>query len=517
MKKLFWLSATLLSLANCQGDATISDDVQDLGSGVDAGQDVTAQSDSSPDVAVDPCGDGVVAAQEACDPGLALQTACTDLGFDGGDLGCSNQCEFDTSACTRLSCPNNAIDDMEDCEPSIALTDDCASLGFDGGTLTCRNNCSFETNACFRCGDGVVSGPETCDGTALDGQTCLSRGFTSGSLTCGSTCQFDESACFKCGDGVIGGTEECDGATLGGKTCATQTPATPAGMLRCSATCQFDTSSCALPSPTDADNDGVVDNQDPFPNDNTRCGDADADQCDDCSVLGVKNVGNDGYDVDGDGQCEIPLAYECMNGANAGADPFRLEACVTFSLINLDRAHFPLEAGNAGPVAWSEAIWAVANAHAVDMCTRGYFAHNTPEGLDPSARAAAAGLPYGLAENIAVNLDPQAAEYGFMEEPTCTGHRGNVLEKRAIEVGVGYFKCNRPTSEYQWGQHHHVVHDFRWDFNQSSSAWCGMAANDCEIPPNPPSVAVCPQNLIGFGFCPVPSAQTLQGWSCPND
>ncbi|MEZ4460122.1 MAG: CAP domain-containing protein [bacterium] len=507
------------------------------------------------------CGDGEVNGQEDCEN--TVDTTCEALGFDGGTLACGSTCRFDTTGCTRVSCGNGLIDDGEDCEGTMVSSSceeqgfdggtlgcqsncsfdetacfrcgdgnldsgeacdgaalagaSCGSLGFDGGNLSCLATCEFNTTACFSCGDGAVNAGESCDGAALNNQTCAGLGFAGGTLGCTSACAYDTSGCFACGDNVINGTEQCDGAALNNQTCATQVPAKPAGMLKCSSTCQFDTSACVVPSPTDADNDAVPDNQDPFPNDNTRCGDADADGCDDCSVEGTKSTANDGYDVDMDGMCELPLDYACMNGANAAGDPYRLEACVMFTLINQDRALFTQESGGGTPVQWSEPIWAVAKAHAVDMCTRGYFAHNTPEGVDPSGRAAAAGLSYGLAENISVNLDPQASQYGFMEEPTCRGHRGNILQKRATEVGIGYHKCNRPTSQYQWGQHHHIVQDFRWNFSIPANPWCTVAANDCEIPPNPPTTGVCPQQLVGFGFCPTPDASTLTGWGCPND
>jgi hypothetical protein len=204
-----------------------------------------------------------------------------------------------------------------------------------------------------------------------------------------------------------------------------------------------------------------------------------------------------------------------MNGANAAADPHRALACATFAHINNDRAHFSAEAGGAGPLAWNEDIWEVAVGHSINMCNRGIFDH-VIDSDGPSQRAAAAGLSYGLAENISANLDPGAAEYGWMEEPTCAGHRGNNLSPKAFQAAVGYHICDRPTSEYRWGQHHHITADFRRN-NTPQSAYCTNAATDCEIPPNPPTTAPCPQMLINWGFCPVPSATTIEGWGCPND
>jgi hypothetical protein len=147
------------------------------------------------------------------------------------------------------------------------------------------------------------------------------------------------------------------------------------------------------------------------------------------------------------------------------------------------------------------------------MCEGVFFAHTNLSGQNPSDRANAAGLSYGLAENIAINHDPGAAQYAFMEEPTCVGHRANVLEPKAIQVGIGYHICNNP-SNIQWNGAHFVTQNFRWNFSIGASAYCQNPANVCQIPPDPPTTAPCPDNLIAFGFCPVPSADTLQGWGC---
>ena len=147
------------------------------------------------------------------------------------------------------------------------------------------------------------------------------------------------------------------------------------------------------------------------------------------------------------------------------------------------------------------------------MCENIFFSHTNLEGKSPSARAAAAGLSYGLAENIAINLDPGAAQYAFMEEPTCMGHRANILEPRAIEVGIGYFICNNPDNTV-WNGYHYVTQDFRWNFSIGESPYCQNSVLTCQIPPNPPTTAPCPANLIAWDFCPVPSEDTLQGWGC---
>ncbi len=48
-----------------------------------------------------------------------------------------------------------------------------------------------------------------------------------------------------CGDGVVSGTESCDSNNLAGETCASVTMnANPSGALACTAACTFDTTGC---------------------------------------------------------------------------------------------------------------------------------------------------------------------------------------------------------------------------------------------------------------------------------
>jgi hypothetical protein len=203
-----------------------------------------------------------------------------------------------------------------------------------------------------------------------------------------------------------------------------------------------------------------------------------------------------------------------MNGANAGSDPWRREACMVFALMNDDRARFDGESGGGAPLAWSEDLWAIAYAHSETMCARGIFDHEI-DGKGPGDRAEDAGLDFLVSENISANLDPSATEYGWMDEPTCVGHRGNILHAGTTEVGVGYYGCDRPTEEYQWGQNDHVTADFH--VVGSDSSYCEDDATSCEVPADPPSTAICPPMLIEWGFCDPPSADMLADWSCPDD
>jgi PKD repeat protein len=343
---------------------------------------------------------------------------------------------------------------------------------------------------------------------------------TDGSVTDGSTvCGLNDNGTLlqECVAGQWTDSDDCDDPDI----CTNDT--TQVGPTACSGghynqLCDSgqwnDTTDCILDE-DDEDNDLVNAGDDPNDADNTVCGDSDSDGCDDCSVAGIFDPANDGWDENGDGACELPLDYDCMNGANAATDPYRLQACIMFTYVNQDRKLFAAESGNAAPLEWNEDIWEVAIAHSIDMCTRAFFSHYTPpSNANPSQRAAAAGLSYGLAENIAINRDPGAAQYAFMNEGTCSGHRANVLEPRAIEMGIGYHICDNQVywEDIYLDGAHFVTQDFRWDFSIDVSAYCQVSSNVCQVPPDPASTAECPDYALGD--CPTPTASNTDFRYC---
>ena len=80
-------------------------------------------------------------------------------------------------------------------------------------------------------------------------------------------------------------------------------------------------------------------------------------------------------------------------------------------------------------------LLAVARAHADDMFRRGYFAHDTPDGVDPFERMTRAGIVFGLAgENLALAPSLDIAHNGLMNSP---GHRANILKEGFRKAGIG--------------------------------------------------------------------------------
>lgn len=278
---------------------------------------------------------------------------------------------------------------------------------------------------------------------------------------------------------------------------------------------ETDAQDSALPDlpPADRDGDGVLDESDLDPGDPLACADTDGDGCDDCSVHGALRPDDDGYDGDFDGTCEIAYDLTCLHGPSAADDPYRRVACDHLALANLDRVRFADESGNAAPLEWFEAAWEVARAHSQDMCDRNYFEHDNLEGQNAGERMRAAGLSLsGWAENIAIGAEPAVdAHYRFMAEPTCTGHRGNLLAPSLRSMAVGVILCENPTSN--WRGLYYTTQNFRGGGGGSPS-YCTNAATACELPPLPVSVA---EAFCAFAGVRCQTNVSLAEWGCPDD
>jgi uncharacterized protein YkwD len=81
------------------------------------------------------------------------------------------------------------------------------------------------------------------------------------------------------------------------------------------------------------------------------------------------------------------------------------------------------------------ALQEVARGHSTDMFARGYFAHVTPDGVNPFQRMEAAGVTFAVAgENLAYAPTVEVAHNGLMNS---TGHRENILSAEFCRVGIG--------------------------------------------------------------------------------
>ena len=99
-------------------------------------------------------------------------------------------------------------------------------------------------------------------------------------------------------------------------------------------------------------------------------------------------------------------------------------------LVNQER-----QAAGLQPLAPDPELTEVARRHSADMFARGYFAHDTPEGLSPFDRMKAAHVTFTTAgENLALAPTIPVAHNGLMNSP---GHRANILRPQFGRVGIG--------------------------------------------------------------------------------
>ena len=105
-------------------------------------------------------------------------------------------------------------------------------------------------------------------------------------------------------------------------------------------------------------------------------------------------------------------------------------ASVLVNLTNKDRV-----AANVGELAVNPILEKVAQMKADDMASRGYFAHNTPEGLTPWYWFIQAGYQYKYAgENLAVNFEnSEDVETAWMNS---RGHFLNIMNPKYTEIGI---------------------------------------------------------------------------------
>jgi uncharacterized protein YkwD len=107
-----------------------------------------------------------------------------------------------------------------------------------------------------------------------------------------------------------------------------------------------------------------------------------------------------------------------------------IDDATTIERTAFDKTNEARVQNGLAPLAWDPLLCRMARMHSEDMAQRGYFAHETPEGLEPKDRGRALGILHFrvLAENIAFNkgfADPGA--FAVERWMTSGGHRANIL------------------------------------------------------------------------------------------
>jgi uncharacterized protein YkwD len=113
-------------------------------------------------------------------------------------------------------------------------------------------------------------------------------------------------------------------------------------------------------------------------------------------------------------------------------------AAVTICLINRRRATHGVR-----PLRVNGPLMRAARGHSIDMVGRGYFSHDTPQGVSPFTRMLHAGYAAkrracALGENIAAATGPFSTPASivrmWMNSP---GHRANILSPTYRDTGLG--------------------------------------------------------------------------------
>ena len=102
------------------------------------------------------------------------------------------------------------------------------------------------------------------------------------------------------------------------------------------------------------------------------------------------------------------------------------------------------------------------------------------------------------------------AHFDFMAEPTCVGHRANILYPIATEAGTVVHTCSNPGADTDsWMM---VTENPIWDWSLPDPAYCSIDDNICEVPEYPISLA--------REWCNTFDCDEVAGWTfdayCPS-
>ncbi|HEV2735166.1 MAG TPA: CAP domain-containing protein [Longimicrobiaceae bacterium] len=127
--------------------------------------------------------------------------------------------------------------------------------------------------------------------------------------------------------------------------------------------------------------------------------------------------------------CEAPPTGPALEGSSSASAEQQF-----VGLVNAHRAAIGCPA-----LAWEQRVADVAARHSRDMAVRAFFSHTNPDGQDPWARLAAAGVRFSTGgENIA--WGQSSASEAFRSWMNSAPHRRNIENCALTHHGVGVYE-----------------------------------------------------------------------------
>jgi hypothetical protein len=190
----------------------------------------------------------------------AVNSFCCNGFWDNGcvDTATVEPACFGTAGCPDSVCGDDVAQVGEVCDSSDLEGEDCVTQGFDGGQLGCLDDCSafdtstcgdFSGNCCEAHGNPGCGDPECTAAVCATMPSCCTNSWSDACQTLATTTTACEGTVGcpapTCGNGVIQDLEQCEQGDLGGQTCATLGMGFDGGVLQCNMDCTLNSSSCA--------------------------------------------------------------------------------------------------------------------------------------------------------------------------------------------------------------------------------------------------------------------------------
>lgn len=299
-------------------------------------------SDGVPDISDADPNDNFVCADSDSD-------SCDDCSVAGTSQPANDGTDTDTDGLCDAGDPDDdgdGVADGSDADPlDASVCSDTDSDSCDDCSVTntqTPNNDGTDTDTDGLCdagdpdddGDGILDGADTdpldpaiCSDT--DSDTCDDCSVTNTQTPNNDGLDTDTDGLCDAGDPDDDGDGEPDGSDCQPLNPAVNPSATEVCNDAVDNDCDGDTDLADADCATfDSDGDGVPDVTDTNPADEFICADNDADTCDDCSVSGFSDPGNDGTDTDSDGACDAGDGDDDNDGVPDGSDTAPLDNAI---------------------------------------------------------------------------------------------------------------------------------------------------------------------------------------------